>query len=273
MKKLIRIEQIKILNYIPFQILLGLYVVAIVLGLVIYPLIDKQIPVISLSDLFRFPDVWPFLTWITEPYNILLALIVIMITTNEFANHTFKTQVIFGLGRSELLTQKLVLIVFLALLATLLVGITSLILGLTHSYKITLQLAFENSWMLLTYFLSSLTYMIFGLFFALIIKNTALSILGFIGYRTFLEPVLFLIFREKEIRWYFPMRVNTRLNPVPNLIEIFEKKMNSPEPVDESALDILPKGLPLWANVLLVLGYLSIVIFFSYRMINRKRLT
>jgi len=72
MKKLIRIEQIKILNYIPFQILLGLYVVAIVLGLVIYPLIDRQIPVISLSDVFRFPDVWAFMTWITEPYNILL---------------------------------------------------------------------------------------------------------------------------------------------------------------------------------------------------------
>lgn len=273
MRKLIRIEQIKILNYVPFQILLGLYVLAIVLGLVIYPLIDKQIPVISLTDLFRFPDVWPFMTWITEPYNVLLALIVIMITTNEFSNHTFKTQVIFGLGRRELLSQKIILIFLLALLATILIGLTSVLLGLTHSYKLTFGIALENSWMLLPYFLSSLTYMIFGLFFALLIKNTALSILTFIGFRTFVEPVLFLIFREKEIRWFFPMRANTQLTPLPDLIEIFERKMNAEEAVDAASMEILPKGLPLWANVLLVAGYVSLIIFFSYRIMDRKRLT
>jgi len=162
MRKLVRIEQIKILNYRPFQILLGLYVLAIVLGLVIYPLVDKQVPIISLSDLFRFPDVWSFMTWVTEPYNILLALIVIMITTNEFSNHTFKTQVIFGLGRKELLNQKIILIFLLALLATLLIGVTSLSLGLIYSYKLTFGIAMENIWMLLTYFISSFTYMIFG---------------------------------------------------------------------------------------------------------------
>src|SRR6056297_396163 len=190
MRKLLHIERIKLLNYLPFQLLIALYAVAIVLGLIIYPLIDKQIPVISLTDLFRFPDVWAFLTWVTEPYNMLLALIVIMITTNEFSNHTFKTQVIFGLGRKDLMTQKIALILFLAIFATLLIAATSIILGLTYSYKLTLQIALENSWMLLTYFLSSLTYMLFGLFFALIIKNTALSILCFIGFRTFVEPVL-----------------------------------------------------------------------------------
>lgn len=273
MKKLIRIEQIKILNYLPFQILLGLYVVAIVLGLVIYPLIDKQIPVISLSDLFRFPDVWPFMTWITEPYNVLLALIIIMITTTEFNNHTFKTQVIFGLSRKELMTQKIVLIFFLALLATLLIAITSLLLGLTHSYKLTFNIAMENTWVLAFYFLSSFAYMVFGLFFAIIIKNTALSILGFIGYRTFLEPVLFLIFREKEIRWFFPMRANTRLTPLPNLIEIFEKKMNSPEPIDDSGIQILPEGLPPWASAILVSIYAGLIIYFSYRIMIKKRLT
>lgn len=273
MKNLIRIEQIKILNYRPFQLLLVLYVVAIALGLIIYPLIDKQIPVISLSDLFRFPEVWPFLTWITEPYNILLALIVIMITTNEFTNHTYKTQVIFGLGRKELVTQKIILILFLATLATVLIGVTSIILGLTYSYKLTLNVILENGWMLFPYFLSSFTYMIFGLFFAIIINNTALSIVSFIGFRSFLEPVLFLIFREKEIRWFFPMRANTSLTPLPDLIGIFEKKMNSPTPVDEATIEILPKGIPLWASVLVVMGYVSLLIFFSYRIMARKRLT
>lgn len=273
MKKLIRIEQIKILNYTPFRILLLLYVVFFVLGIVIYPLVDKQIPVISLSDLFRFPDVWAFLTWLTEPYNILLALIIIMITTNEFSNHTFKTQVIFGLSRKELLTQKLVLIFLLAAFATLLVGITSMSMGLIYSYKLTLKIAMENMWMMLVYFLSSATLMIFGLFFALIIKNTAVSILSFLAFRTFIDPVLFLILRKTEIKWFLPMRANTRLTPLPNLIEIFQEKLDSPEPVDETAIEILPKGPDLWINILVVIAYATLVVYFSYRIMNRKRLT
>lgn len=273
MRKLLRIEQIKLLNYVPFQLLIALYAVAIVLGLIIYPLVDKQIPVISLTDLFRFPDVWAFLTWITEPYNILLALIVIMITTNEFSNHTFKTQVIFGLARRDLMTQKLVLIFLLALFATLLIAITSIILGLTYSYRLTLQLALENSWMLLTYFLSSFTYMVLGLFFALIIKNTALSILTFIGYRTFLEPVLFLIFRENPIRWFFPARANTKLTPLPNLIEIFQEKMNEGQPPEDLTTEILPGGIPLGGTILVVIGYVTLLIFLSYRLMERKKLS
>jgi hypothetical protein len=49
--------------------------------------------------------------------------------------------------------------------------------------------------------------------------------------------------------------------------------MNSPEPVDEASIEILPKGLPLWGNILIVVIYLSVVIFFSYRIIDRKRLS
>ncbi|MCF8226647.1 MAG: hypothetical protein K9J30_12285 [Bacteroidales bacterium] len=273
MKKLIQIELIKILNYIPFRILLGLYVLAIILGLVIYPLVDKQVPMISLTDLFRFPDVWPFLTWVTEPYNILLALIVIMITTNEFSNHTFKNQIIFGLSRKELISQKLLLILMLALLATLLLTATSVLLGISYSYKLTFRIALENSWMVASYFLSSLAYMSFGLLFALLIKNTALTILGFIGFRTFIEPVLFLVFREREIRWFFPMRANTRLTPLPNLIEIFQRKLDSDQPVDEASLEILPRGLPLWTNILLVAAYIATVVFLAYKIMDRKRLT
>ncbi len=273
MKKLIKIELIKILNYRPFQILIILYIVAISLGLVIYPLIDRQIPMISLSDLFRFPHVWTFMTWITEPYNIVLGLMVIMITTTEFNNHTFKTQVIFGLSRNELITQKLVLIVLLAIFATLLNGITSLLLGLTHSYKITFAIAMENVEMMGRYFLCSLSYMIYGLFFGLIIKNTALSLMGYLGYRTFFEPLLFAIFLDKkfEFEWYFPMRVTTRLTPLPNLVQIFMNKMDggSGEDIENN----FPKGLPVWLTILLAVVYGGLIIFFSYRLMRKKRLT
>jgi len=271
MRRLLHIEQIKLLNYNPFRIALGIYFLAFSLGLIIYPAIDKEIPVISLSDLFRFPDVWLFLTWITEPYNILLALIVIMITTKEYSDHTFKTQVIFGLSRTELLLQKLLLLVLLSVFATLLLGITSLILGLIYSYKLTFGIALENTWILGRYLVSSFAYMSIGLLVALLIKNTALSLLTFLALRVFVDPVLFLILRKYDIKWYLPMRTTTQLTPVPDLIEIFQRKVNSPGPVDDSALDILPKGLPAWLNMLMVLLYISLAIWLSYRILQRRR--
>lgn len=273
MRKLLHIEQIKLLNYNPFRITLALYFLAFALGIVIYPAIDKQIPVISLSDVFRFPDVWLFLAWITEPYNAMLGLIVIMITTKEFNNHTFKTQVIFGLSRSDLLLQKLLSIVVLSLFATLLIGLTSLSLGLIYSYKLTFKIALENTWILGSYFLAAFSYMCMGLLIALLIKNTAMSLLSFLALRTFLDPVLMLILRDHDIKWYLPFRTITRLTPMPDLLELFQAKVNNNEPINESALDILPKGLPPALNILLVLIYISLALFFSYRLLQRRKLT
>ena len=273
MRKLLHIEQIKLLNYNPFRITLALYFLAFALGIIIYPAIDKEIPVISLSDVFRFPDVWMFLTWITEPYNAMLALIIIMITTKEFSNHTFKTQVIFGLSRTDLLLQKLLSILVLSLFATLLVGLTSLTLGLVYSYKLTFKIAMENTWILGRYFLAAFSYMSMGLLVALLIRNTALSLLSFLALRTFVDPVLWLILREHEVKWYLPFRNITRLTPIPDLIEIFQRKLNSNESIDDSALDILPKGLPAWLTILMVLVYTGLALYFSYRLLQRRRLT
>ena len=271
MRRLLHIEQIKLLNYNPFRITLGIYFLAFTLGLLIYPAVDKQIPVISLSDLFRFPDVWLFLTWITEPYNILLALVVIMITTKEFNNHTFKTQIIFGLSRSELLLQKLMLVVILAVFATLMLAATSLTLGLIYSYKLTFKIAMEHTWILGKYMIAAFSYMSMGLLVALLIKNTALSLLTFLALRVFVDPVLFLILRDYEVKWYLPFRTITRLTPLPNLIEIFQNKVKSNEPIDEVALDILPKGIPAWLTVLMVIVYTGLMIFFSYRLLQKRR--
>ena len=273
MRRLLHIEQIKLLNYNPFRITLGLYFLAFTLGIVIYPAIDKEIPVISLSDVFRFPDVWMFLAWITEPYNVMLALVVIMVTTKEFNNHTFKTQVIFGLSRTDLLLQKLISILALSLFATLLIGLTSLTLGLIYSYKLTFKIAMENTWILGTYFLAAFSYMTMGLMVGLLIRNTALSLLTFIALRTFVDPVLWLILRKSEVKWYLPFRTITRLTPLPELIELFQRKMNSNEPIDESALEILPEGLPAYLNILMVILFTGIALFFSHRLLQRRRLT
>ncbi len=272
MKKLLHAEEIKLLNYNPFRILILLYFIFFTLGILIYPAIDKQIPVVSITDLFRFPDVWPFLTWITEPYNILLSLIIIMITCSEFSNHTFKTSVIFGMSRTQLLLQKMMAVLFLSVFATVLVGLTSFSLGMIYSYKLTFHLIMENSWRMAVYFLEAFSYMSIALFFAFLIRNTALTLISFLAFRVLVEPSIRLLLRNYEIRLYFPFKTISRLNPLPDLMEVFQQKMNNGQPPDTSDNPFFGKGLPLWADILLVTGWISLVIFLSYMIINRRKL-
>jgi hypothetical protein len=131
----------------------------------------------------------------------------------------------------------------------------------------------ENTWILGRYLVASFAYMSFGLLVALLVKNTALSLLTFLALRVFVDPVLFLLLRKYEIKWYLPFRTTTRLTPVPDLIEIFQRKVNSGEPMDNSAMELLPKGLPAWINVLMVLLFTSLSIYFSYRLLQRRRFT
>jgi hypothetical protein len=49
--------------------------------------------------------------------------------------------------------------------------------------------------------------------------------------------------------------------------------MNSNETIDESALEILPKGLDPWLNILLVSVYVGLALFASYRLLQRRRLS
>ncbi len=115
MKTLFRIEFTKSINYNPFRIILILHFLFFLLGLFALPRINIKIPFLSIIPLYQFPHVWNFTTWIAGYYNITLVLLVIMMTTLEFSNMTYKQQAIFGMSRRELFMEKLVLIFFLSL--------------------------------------------------------------------------------------------------------------------------------------------------------------
>ena len=117
------------------------------------------------------------------------------------------------------------------------------------------------------------SYMSIGLLVALLIKNTALSLLTFLALRVFVDPVLFLILRKYEMKWYLPFRTTTRLTPVPDLIEMFQRKVNSSDTIDDSSFEILPKGIDPWLNILIVSIYVGLALFFSYRLLQRRRLS
>jgi hypothetical protein len=49
--------------------------------------------------------------------------------------------------------------------------------------------------------------------------------------------------------------------------------MDSGEGMDESAIEILPKGLNPWLNIGLVLVYVALALYLSHRLIQRRKLS
>ena len=275
MKKLIRIELTKSLNYNPFRIILLLHLLFFLLGLFALPHIDIKFPFLSVVPLYQFPHVWNFTTWIAGYYNITLVLLVIMMTCLEFSNKTYKQQIIFGLSRRELFMEKLVLIFFLSVYVVVLLFMTSMFSGLIYSYKITFAIIFERSWLLLNSFLQTFAFLSMGILFALLFRNVILSVLVFGFYRVFLEPIVRSL-TEADYRWFFPTKFITSLTPRPDIIELVQQKIQNADKVSPEELanfdSIIPKGVPIWQNIILTLIFLSFILWLSAWIFRRRRL-
>jgi len=274
MIKLFKIEFRKTFNYIPFRILISLHLVLFIVGIFFIPRIDTKIPFLSILPLYQFPHVWNFTTWVSSFYNISLILLVIMLTCNEFNNKTYKQQIIFGLSRNDLLLQKIILILILSFYVILLVGISSVASGLFYSYKITLGLIFEQSWIMATLFIQIFTYLCFGLLFALIFRNMILSGVVYLMYRVIIEPVIRINVPE-EFRGYFPSKFVTNLTPRPEIMSMIQSNMQQQSQPDGKEIEkmnaLVPQGLPIWQNLILTAVLLTILLYISAQILKKRR--
>ena len=275
MKKLFQIEFSKTINYGPVKILIPLHILFFFLGFFALPKIKIDFPFLSVIPLYQFPHVWNFISWVGGYYNLTLVLLVIMLTSLEFGNKTYKHQIIFGLSRKELFLQKVMLAAILSLYVIVLIFIAAMISGLVYSYKITPAIIFDRSWILLGSFLQTFIWLMLGVLFALLFKNMILSVLIFGFYRVFLEPIVRSLM-AKEASWYFPTKFVTKLTPEPDVLNIVKAKLEAAEqatPVElESMGDKIFPDIPIIQNIILSLIFLGLILFFTYFVFQKRRM-
>ena len=122
MKRIVRIELLKIKSYSTFWVLTSLYFLILVtiffsgkffldflaskgesLGNIVDP---SRIPI------YDFPDVWHNLTYVAGFLKFILAIYVIISITNEINYGTIRQNIMNGLSRWDFLISKLVLVFF-----------------------------------------------------------------------------------------------------------------------------------------------------------------
>jgi ABC-2 type transport system permease protein len=272
MMKLLRIESVKVLPYRVFQILAILYAGAFLLSVGILPLIKLSTTlannkdILNLKTLYYFPQIWSTFAYFAAKSNIFLAIIVIFLVGNEYSYNTFRQNVVNGLSRQDLLNGKLLVILGIALVNTVLVFVFGLIFGFIYSSGYSFQDVFSNLYMLGIYFIQAVSHMIAAMMIAVWLRNKTLAMVVLIVYQVILEPILRLVLRKYvwvKLGLFFPMRVITRLTPMPD-IAITEMIKTNTDFKD------MAMTLPLWANLILAVGY-SVMFYLITRSILVRR--
>ncbi len=274
MKSIILNEYTKIWSYTAFRVIILLHFILFFLVVLVTSRLDITIPGFSTDYLYQFPNIWEFFPWVASWFNLLLAILIIVMTGNEYTFRTFRQHVIDGLSRSDLLTGKVFLIIAIAIYSMLMVLLFSLLFGFIFTRDMTAGLFVKKTYILLVYFVQAVAYMSTGFLLAILFRNTALAIVLFILYRLIIESV-FRLFFPPEARLYFPMKVISNLTPMPEFLSISSGNKADPGNVDTLNLreiGILAEDLPVYLNLLLALGYTALFIGLAWLLLRRRNL-
>ncbi|MEN8120410.1 MAG: hypothetical protein ABFS35_08690 [Bacteroidota bacterium] len=276
MTRLLKIELIKILSYSTFWVLSGITLGIYFFFLLIGSQINFNFDGIDINVYFRFPTVWQSIAYYSSWFNLLLALLIIILTGNEFNFRTFRQNTIDGLTRQELFLSKLIIIILFALVAFLISFFSALSIGVIYTKDLTITSVFIDIYFVFSYFIQAVGFMSIALLISLLLKNIAASIVVFIGAYVF-ELIIRAYFAITSISLgqYLPFNVFSDLCGAPS----FNKMITNPL-LQESLTNspgITQTGSPVFEisygiNIILALSFILLFFYFSYRILAKRDL-
>ena len=225
MKRLIKIELLKIRSNATFWVLTGLHVGIILLvlmtgGLVLHSIQLNGENVGDLIDpatipLYQFPDIWHNFTYVAAYLKFILAIYMIISITTEISYETLRQNIMNGLSRTDFIISKLFLILIMTAGSTLFLFLTTLVIGLIGTPNLEWHDLVKYSGFIPAYFLELSAYLIFALLIGLLIKRTGLAIGLLFLYTIIIEPILALRIKSDLVKGLLPLRAINNLIHVP----------------------------------------------------------
>ncbi|HMU69706.1 MAG TPA: ABC transporter permease [Chitinophagales bacterium] len=185
MLRLLKIELHKLLPYRTFKILFIVYLLLMVLWLFAGKGLLSGGPMTP-SQILGFPNIWNYYALYACYFNIILAILIIFVTCNEYTYRTLRQNVIDGMQRNETVLGKIYLIILLSIISTLVLSISGVIGGLIFSNADDKSKIFDHSGFIFAYLIQSLGMMSMGYFFGTLFKRTGLAVIIFL---IFLFPI------------------------------------------------------------------------------------
>lgn len=231
MKQLLKIEWLKLKNYTPFKLLSIFFAIGIVATNWIVQYVSNEVTnnsgagtLIGKFNPYNFDLTWQTTSYVTGFLLILPAMILLIITTNEFTFRTSRQNIIDGLSREQFISVKLVLAVIFAIVSTFLVILVAL--GLASFSNSTFSL---SGFAHVGYFLTkALTYNLLAVFISVWIRKTGFAIglyFIYLGAENILSQILWALslkikkenaFDPGNLGDYLPMNASDGLLTFPD---------------------------------------------------------
>lgn len=214
MRNIIAIEYAKLRKFQTLKILFAVYMVIVPAWMYFMNFFfqnEEDLKMIFTQDNpFDFPHMWSFITYSASFFNILLAVLVVIVTTNDIQYKTMRQNIIEGSTKHQVILGKFVFVVFLSTIATLYTFLCGLVIGLIESSNTDI---FQNIHLIALYFVQTIGYFSFAFLFAILVKRPAIAIVTFILYFP-VETIVGNII-SKQMYTFFPLKVYADLTPSP----------------------------------------------------------
>lgn len=178
MTELLKIEWLKLKNYIAFKVMAIFFVIGVfALNYIVY-LINREVvnkvPGAGLVAFYpySFQNTWQSTSYATGFILLLPSLILLMLFTNEYTFKTHRQNIIDGLSRQQFISVKMMMALIFALASTLVVVLCAFVFGLASGTSFSLHgIEFVGY-----FFLKALSYNMIAILFSVLVKRTAFAI-------------------------------------------------------------------------------------------------
>jgi len=228
--------------------------------------------------IFDFPYIWHFNTYMAAIFKFFLLMVIVSMMANEYSNKTLKQNLIDGLSKKEFVLSKFYMVLTLALISTVFVFITTMILGLIFSSYDEVDIIFSNMEFILAFFIKLVAFFSLGLFMGILVRRSAFAV-GGILVLFFLELIfkgyLSYQFRNADdtldkmdsIMRYFP------LESMSNLIKQPFTRLNAIKSMAKQVGADVGTGYGVqWFEFLIPMVWTGLFIYFSYRLLLKRDL-
>lgn len=220
MLALLSVEWLKLKRYRTFWILAGMFILLLPLWNyeIAKGVIDMGGPKAGsfLATAYAFPEVWGNIGFWGSFFVLFLAMLTIIITTNEYTFRTHRQNVIDGWQRMQLFHAKVYFVVVVSAISTLFQFLIALVFGYANTRSFTY--AFSDLHYVGYYFVLSLNYLGFALFISLWIRRSGLAIGLLIFYAFIFENIareLINRYVAPQYGTFLPLQASDELLPFP----------------------------------------------------------
>lgn len=238
MLSLLSIEWLKIKRYRTFWILSAMFIVLLFLCNWLYSTGIMKLggPANQiLNSNYTFPNVWDNVTYFTKLFSGLLAIIITIITTNEYQFRTNRQNVIDGWKREQFFQAKWLMVLCMSITVTLYSFLLGMFFGLYNGSPVSG--ATEHMVKLGYVFILTMNYFGFALTLSFLIKRSGMTIISFLLYAYVIEGIAYQVLKWKVNQHagdFLPMESAANLITFP-VMDMARKMMNN-EPLASSTL-------------------------------------